>query len=867
MLSMPVRAFWILLFVCLAAGTAFPQCTSVALNNNAAFAAVGGGNGTFNATGTPSNCNRTVASNADWISISFGGGTANPSTIGYNVQANTSVQQRVGTISVNGGLATFTVTQPGITCTNSLSPNNATVSNTGGSGSTAMTTQNGCSWTAVANESWIQVNPTAGQNSGTLNYSVQSNPDTTSRTGTITIGSATFSVTQGAACSFTLGPTFASVRSAGDVGTITVTATNSACARNVVSDASWLTISSGASGTGNGTVGWTAAVNPTAERRTGNITIGNTVFSVTQEGGTCNYQISPTSTTVLSIGGSGTFNLVTNCTWQAVSTAEWLTMSSSASGTGNGSVSWVAAPNVLTQARSASITIGNVAFTVQQAAIACSISLSVSSYEPAASGGDSSVNVLAATGCSWQASSNVPWVTFTSAASGNADGTISFRVAANTTPGSRQGTITIGNRQLVVTQVGANCELGISPTSVQVASNASVGSIAVTTTCVWSAQSSTGWVGIVNGASGVGNGTVDYSVGANATAGTRTGTIKIGNLTFTVTQTGGTCAVTLAPTNLTLSAGTRSGRFTVNGTPGCSWEPTSAQPWLTVEAWSAVNGSGSVDFRAMPNLTGSARTGTLKVLDQTYTVTQAAERPALAANGILNAASFRGGPIAAGEIITIYGTLLGPEVLKTLELNAAGNGISSSLAGTRVLVNGTAAPLIYTSDRQLSAIVPYGVGTTGEARVRVEYQGQQSDETTIAVAATAAAIFTQNASGSGPSAILNENGELNTATTAAARGTILQIFLTGTGLLTPVQPDGGLAPGVAPFPRPVVVPTVRIGTLDAPVLFVGPAPGLVNGLVQINARVPATAPVGAAVPIAIRVGTTDSAAGPTVSIR
>ena len=863
---MPVRSFWIPLFVCLAAGTAFPQCTSVALNNNGAFAAVGGGNGTFNATGTPSSCNKTVASNAEWISISFGGGTANPSTVGYNVQTNTSVQQRVGTISINGGLATFTVTQAGIICTNSLTPNNATVANSGGSGSIAMTTQNGCSWTAVSNESWIQVSPTAGQNSGMIGYSVLANPDSTSRTGTITIGSATFSITQAAACSFALSPTFASVRSAGDGGTITVTATNSACTRNATSDSSWLTISSGTSGTGNGTVGWTAAVNQTADRRTGNITVGNAVFSVIQEGGTCNYQISPTNTTVLSIGGSGTFNLVTNCAWQAVSTAEWLTMSSSASGTGNGSVSWVAAPNVLTQGRSASISIGNVAFTVQQAAVACSISLSISSYESAAGGGDSSVNVLAASGCTWQGSSNVPWITFTSAAAGSADGTISFRVAANTTPGSRQGTITIGNRLLVVTQVGANCELGISPTSVQVASNASSGSIAVTTTCLWTAISSTGWIGVVNGASGVGNGTVDFTVGANATAGTRTGTIKIGNLTFTVTQTGGTCTVTLAPTNLTLPAGTRTGRFTVNGTPGCSWEPTSAQPWLTVEAWSAVNGSGSVDFRALPNLTGSGRTGTLKVLDQTYTLTQAAERPTLAANGILNAASFRGGPIAAGEIITIYGNLLGPERLKTLELNATGNGITSSLAGTRVLINGTEAPLIYTSDRQLSAIVPYDVGT-GEAKVRVEYQGQQSDEATIAVAPTAAAIFTQNASGSGPSAILNQNFELNTATTAAARGSILQIFLTGTGALTPAQPDGGLSPGAAPFPRTVVVPTVRIGTLDAPVLFVGPAPGLVNGLVQINARIPANAPVGAAVPIAIRIGTTDSAIGPTVSIR
>ena len=81
----------------------------------------------------------------------------------------------------------------------------------------------------------------------------------------------------------------------------------------------------------------------------------------------------------------------------------------------------------------------------------------------------------------------------------------------------------------------------------------------------------------------------------------------------------------------------------------------------------------------------------------------------------------------------------------------------------------------------------------------------------------------------------------------------------------PTGVDGKLAG--APLPLPAASVTVTIGGADAPVLYAGGAPGLTAGLLQINVRVPSNAPVGAATPLLVKVGGTNSQAGVTVSIR
>src|SRR6202044_113872 len=105
-------------------------------------------------------------------------------------------------------------------------------------------------------------------------------------------------------------------------------------------------------------------------------------------------------------------------------------------------------------------------------------------------------------------------------------------------------------------------------------------------------------------------------------------------------------------------------------------------------------------------------------------------------------------PIAPGEIITLFGTGLGPA---NLVVNTPGaNGFfGTSLAGTTVTIGGTLAPIIYASSTLVSAIVPYEISGMTSASVVVNYQGKPSVTSTVPVASTSPGIFTLNASGIG----------------------------------------------------------------------------------------------------------------------
>jgi hypothetical protein len=88
----------------------------------------------------------------------------------------------------------FTATS--VSCTYSISPTSQSFNSSGGTGSVDVTTQSGCSWTAISNVSWITITSgSSGTGNGTVNYSVSTNTGS-QRTGTITIAGETFTVTQ-----------------------------------------------------------------------------------------------------------------------------------------------------------------------------------------------------------------------------------------------------------------------------------------------------------------------------------------------------------------------------------------------------------------------------------------------------------------------------------------------------------------------------------------------------------------------------------------------------------------------------------------------------------------------------------------------
>ena len=115
-------------------------------------------------------------------------------------------------------------------------------------------------------------------------------------------------------------------------------------------------------------------------------------------------------------------------------------------------------------------------------------------------------------------------------------------------------------------------------------------------------------------------------------------------------------------------------------------------------------------------------------------------------------------------------------------------------------------------------------------------------------------------------AILNQDYSTNTPQNRAARNSIVQIFATGEGQTNPSGIDGKIAVSGG-LPEPNLPVTVKIGGIDAAVHYAGAAPGLVAGVIQINAQVPGNVASGSAVPIEIRVGSNPSRSPITLAIQ
>jgi len=196
--------------------------------------------------------------------------------------------------------------------------------------------------------------------------------------------------------------------------------------------------------------------------------------------------------------------------------------------------------------------------------------------------------------------------------------------------------LTIAGQSVAVTQGGTTTVPPPSCTTFTLSStsdsvDASGGTISVTVTtqadCQWTAASNAGWLSVVAGASGAGNGTVQISVAPNTATSPRTGTLTIAGQVFTVTQAGTApppCTFTVAPTNVNAPAEGGSHSVTITASDAsCPWEARANARWIEVTSASSGSGSAQVSFSVAAN-TGAAREGTLTIAGQTVTVDQAA---------------------------------------------------------------------------------------------------------------------------------------------------------------------------------------------------------------------------------------------------
>jgi len=437
--------------------------------------------------------------------------------------------------------------------------------------------------------------------------------------------------------------------------------------------------------------------------------------------------------------------------------------------------------------------------------------------------------------------------------------------------------------------------VGVAPATQYLTVSSALGSSGATFTASATTNNGISWIQLstVSGSA--------YSTPLNVVVTVNTSVLSAGTFTgnVTITPTGGTAvtvpvtltiagAATIAVSNTSLSFSYQAGAATPNtqsvsvtvsnATSGAFTATATSTPagWLAVTPTSGT-APGSLIVSITPSgLSAGTYTGSIAVAGATgatgtatINVTLTVTVPLPTITAVVNAASFVNEPIAPGEIITIGGTSIGPATAASFTVTTSGASQfvpTAALAGVQVLINGFPAPVLYVSATQINAIVPYEIAGILSPTVLVKFLGQSSNGFVVNAAATAAGIFTANGSGSGPGAILNFDLSPNSASNAAARGSEIVIYMTGEGQTSPAGVDGKVT--TAPFPAPLLPIAVMIGGAPATVAFMGEAPGLVSGVLQLNVIVPTNLTTTGAVPVSVTFGTNStSQGGVTVNIR
>jgi len=353
-----------------------------------------------------------------------------------------------------------------------------------------------------------------------------------------------------------------------------------------------------------------------------------------------------------------------------------------------------------------------------------------------------------------------------------------------------------------------------------------------------------------------------------------------GSLTFTYTAGAATPSaqlvqVTSGTAGLPFSAQVSAGNCTSGwlvASPAIGTTPGAVTVSVNPGSVGVGTCNGSVTVIGTGNATGST------TINVSLTVTA----PVLTITQVSSAASYLGSSISPGEIITIFGTNLGPTPYVTLALDSTGkvattlcpplpSGTNCTPAlGVQVLVAGFAAPLVFASNTQVSAVVPYEVSQLhGSQPVEVKFLGQASNAIGVQMAPTAPGIFTANASGTGPGAISNQDYSANSPSNPAAKGSTVAIYLTGEGLTSPASTTGSVTKATLPAPQVTPAPLLPVAVLidgqPAAIAYAGEAPGIVAGVMQLNVQIPTTARTGD-LPLIVSIGGVSSQSGVTVSV-
>jgi uncharacterized protein (TIGR03437 family) len=252
----------------------------------------------------------------------------------------------------------------------------------------------------------------------------------------------------------------------------------------------------------------------------------------------------------------------------------------------------------------------------------------------------------------------------------------------------------------------------------------------------------------------------------------------------------------------------------------------------------AENSQGTLKGAAQ--VTGGLRTGLLP--------------PSIQPGGVVSAASYAANaPIPPGGMVSIFGSGLaqGTDSSKKLPLE-------KELSGTLVTLGGKTLPLLFTSDGQVNAMVPYGLPVNTQHQLVVRRGDTYTVPEPVTVAAAGPAIFAKDMTGKGQGLIVSSStGKYAEPGTATKAGDVLVIYCTGLGDVSPPVEAGAATP-VSPLAQTTNAATVTIGGVEAKVWFAGLVPNY-TGFYQVNAEVPPGVAPGNEVPVVLTVAGQSSA--------
>lgn len=258
-------------------------------------------------------------------------------------------------------------------------------------------------------------------------------------------------------------------------------------------------------------------------------------------------------------------------------------------------------------------------------------------------------------------------------------------------------------------------------------------------------------------------------------------------------------------------------------------------PDSTVFVWNSETSATPTQIGPFPQLPNDPRYGSA-VLSR---LTPHADAQVLPLACVANAASYGTGPVSAGELVSLGGNGLGPP--QGIQLTATPQTPYPTQAGNvEVTFDGIPAPLLWVQDAQINAAVPWEVaGPT--TQVCVTYNNVKTNCLTWPVAQVTPAVFMQDSS---YAAALNQDGTPNSAANPAQPNSIVSVFATGLGPISPAQPDGSLIGlplpvDVLPITLESCTPQPMTGMCFPPLpspstTYAGPAQSQIAGVSQIS---------------------------------